>query len=172
MFMQVNNFIKQKLYTDILNLISSNESVIDAYSGAGLLSAIVSKKAKNVVSIEIDENAVLSAKKLMEQNNIKNVNCIRANCSDALLKVAKGGTFNTVILDPARQGVDKKVIDAIEVSNIKRVIYVSCNPATLVRDLKLLSKVYDISLIQPYDMFPQTSDVETMVVLYRKELGE
>ena len=168
-FLQVNNEIKRLIYESILNEICKGDNVIDAYGGAGLLSAIISKKAKFVISIEINKSASSSAKKLIEENNIKNLKCICGDVKDYIDKYLLDEAV--VILDPPRSGCDKSVVLSLlnNTDKIKKIIYLSCDHATLARDLKLLSGKFSISYIQPYDMFPNTKHIETLVVLEKKE---
>ncbi len=169
-FMQVNDEIKLKIYEKILHEINAGEIVIDAYSGAGLLSGIIAKKASRVYGLEIVKEATENANFLKNQNNLNNLTNLNGDCAVLLPKLAKqiGGDY-CVVLDPPRKGVDKKVADAVLDSKPNKVIYLSCNPATLARDLKLLVPCYEIKLIQPYDMFPQTANVETLVSLKLRE---
>jgi len=164
-FLQVNNHIKEQIYLDVLKEIKNDDVVLDAYAGAGLLSAIISKKAKQVYAVEIDKQASLASKKLQEINQINNMQSILGDCGVVVPKLVDKVKLNAVVLDPARKGVDTKNIDAILKSNAQNVIYISCNPATLARDLSRLKNVYNINYVQPYDMFPQTSEVETVVKL-------
>ena len=162
-FLQVNNEIKNKIYTQVLNEID-NEIVVDAYAGAGLLSAILATKAKRVYSIEIVKQASESAEKLKISNNIKNLEIINGDCSIIVPKVIKDIEEDfTIVLDPARVGCDEKVINVAK--NAKKIIYISCNPIALAKDLKTLTLTHNIKYIQPFDMFPQTKHVETLVML-------
>lgn len=172
-FLQTNKDIQNIIYQNILDKIDTNSIVIDAFSGAGLLSAIVSKKCEKVYGIEIVEDATKNANELIRQNNIKNLENINGDCGEELPKLvekltAQGKQNINIILDPPRKGVSKAVIDAILKCNPSKVIYLSCNPATLARDLKMLTENYQIKSVQPYDMFPQTKHIETLVELRRK----
>ena len=165
-FLQINNEIKLKLYEKVLSEVE-DEIVIDAYAGAGLLSAIVSKKAKKVYSVEIVPNASRNAKSLVKSNNIINMEVINGDCSKVLPKLQKEINKEfTLILDPAHIGCDKNVINVAK--NANKIIYISCNPIALSKDLKELVKTHNINYIQPYDMFPQTKHVETLVSLIKK----
>lgn len=169
-FLQVNDAVKKEIYQKILQEIDEGEIVIDAYSGAGLLSGIASKKAGQVFGIEIVKEATENAEFLKAQNNLKNLTNINGDCSEVLPKLAKKLSENfVVILDPPRKGIDKKVLDAVRSSEPKKIIYLSCNPATLARDLAGLNEKYNIKYVQPYDMFPQTANVETLVSLTKRE---
>ncbi len=166
-FLQVNNEVKTKIYNKIISEINDNDIVLDAFSGAGLLSGIISKKVKRVFSIEIDQSAHEACKNIIKQNKLNNITPILGDCEIEVPKLLQKTLVDTVILDPARRGADEKTLKAIISAKPKKIIYLSCNPATLARDLKILldSLHYKISLVQPYDMFPQTSEVETLVVL-------
>lgn len=169
-FLQVNNYIKNEIYKKIIETISESENIIDAYSGAGLLSGILATKAKNVYGVEIVKEATADAEKLKQKNNLKNLTNINGDCSVVVPELAKklGSNF-LVVVDPPRKGLDEKVAHAILNSQPKQIIYLSCNPATLARDLKIFIAKYDIDFVQSYDMFPQTANVETLVCLKLKE---
>ena len=190
-FIQVNDQIKRKLYSDVIKALdpSDSVSVIDAYSGAGLMTAMIAKHAKSVYGIEIVKEAVDSANKLMKDNLIENVVNVCAPCEEYLPKLItelnQKGDSVYVVLDPPRKGCDKKVLDAILSVKPEKIVYVSCSPQTLARDLGILcgtlyfdgndlkksssnDGVYRITKVQPYDMFPQTKHVETLVCLTLK----
>ncbi len=171
-FLQVNFDVQNKIYKEVLENISQDSSVINAYSGAGLLSAIISQKAKWVYGIEIVEPATKNADKLKCVNNIQNMTNITGDCAIELPKlVNKISTDNlTVVLDPPRKGCDSKVLEAISAVKPSKILYVSCNSATLARDVKLLLNDgnYQIDYIKPFDMFPQTCHVETFACLKLK----
>ena len=170
-FMQVNEQIKHQIYSDIFSQIEG-ETVVDAYSGAGLLSAMMAKHAKKVYGIEIIKPATEAANELAKTNNIDNLININGDCSKELPALLNSLTDNerqnlTIVLDPPRKGCDKNVIDSILLTQPKKIIYLSCNPSTLARDINWImsSNNYSASLIQPYDMFPQTKHVETLAIL-------
>ena len=171
-FLQVNNEIKNKLYQEVLDNIDIDASVIDAYSGAGLLSAIIAKKAKEVVAIEINKSASNSAKQLFLNNNIDNIKNICADVGAVLLKELKLMDNITIVLDPPRSGCSKEVFDSInrmsDCNKINKIIYISCNPSTLARDLSILKERYIIDSVRPYNMFPRTKHIETLVCLQRQ----
>ena len=162
-FQQININIQNKLYNKVLSYINKDDIVINAFSGQGLLSAIIATKAKNVVGIEIVKNSHLSAEQLKKQNNITNLTNI---CADFNTEISKHlHKANTIVLDPAKKGIGKQTISKI--NGIKNIIYISCNPIALAKDLRELSN-YEIEEIQPYDMFPNTNSVETLVKLKLK----
>ena len=171
-FLQVNNEIKERLYKAVLDVIKEEDTVIDGYSGAGLMSAIIAKKCKKVIGIEINESASNSAKKLAIDNNLKNIKCINSDINNCIADVLEDISNCVVVLDPARSGCDSSVIDCLTTENnlkkISKIIYISCNPATLARDLENLKEYYQITRVVPYDMFPQTKHVETLVCMQRR----
>lgn len=166
-FLQVNYEVKEVLYNLVLNEIDNESEVIDAYSGAGLLSAIISNKAKFVTAIEINKSARNSAINLARENNINNIKFICGDVKNYMSSVAMHKQNLIIILDPPRSGCEKSVIDAIISleNNVKKIIYISCNPSTLARDLDYLKDKFVPYKIVPLDMFPQTKHVETIVCL-------
>ena len=167
-FMQVNNYIKHQLYNEVLNYVNTNDTVIDAYSGAGVLSAILAQKCKRVYGIEIVKPAVESANMLAKNNRIKNCTNICGDCAVELPKLVDKLSDFIVVLDPPRKGCDVKVLQALNKTLPNKIIYISCNPATLARDLNILNDNYNVQSITPYDMFPQTANVETLAILTKK----
>ena len=169
-FLQVNNEIKKKIYNQIVEFVTGHKNVLDAYSGAGLLSAILAKNNEQVFAVEINPSAHEASKLLCKINNIQNVINICADCVKELPQLINSYNFDCIVLDPARAGVDKNILTTINNAKIKSIVYLSCNPATLARDLKALvdDGGYVISFAQPYDMFPQTANVETLVKLEYK----
>lgn len=171
-FLQVNDYIKSKIYENVLSNVDKDDIVIDAYSGAGLLSAMLAKLCKYVYGIEIVEPAVQCAEKLKIDNNINNLLNICGDCGEILPKLINELVECVVVLDPPRKGCDEKVIIAIAKAQPRKIIYISCDHATLARDLYNLQKysndAYTVLSVQPYDMFPQTKHVETVVVLEKR----
>lgn len=168
-FLQVNNDMKKAMYDMVLSFVKKDTNVIDAYGGAGLLSAILSHKVKSVTGIEINESASNSAKTLAKENKLNNVKFICDDVEKALPNTLDGLQNITLVLDPPRCGCSRGVCETILSTSdrINKIIYISCNPATLGRDLEILSKVFVVKQIIPYDLFPQTKHVETLVVLER-----
>ena len=168
-FMQVNNFVKDLIYNKVAEICHNSDYVVDAYSGAGLLSAILSTSAKQVYGLEIVKSATEDADRLKNHNNIKNLTNINTDCAVGLPNLYKklDNAQFYLILDPPRKGVDPAVVDATLQVLPQKIVYISCNPATLGRDLKSLMSTskYKVDFVQPYDMFPQTGHVETLVVL-------
>ena len=168
-FLQVNDEIKTKIYHKIIELVGHEKNVIDAYSGAGLLSSILAKHAENVYGVEIVKEATENANNLKKINNLNNLTNINGDCAKIIPELANqlNGDF-VIVVDPPRKGLDEKVVEAFISSKPKKIVYLSCGPSTLARDLGMLKDFYDIKLVQPYNMFPQTANVETLVELELK----
>lgn len=169
-FLQVNDYIKNLIYKKIIDTIGSNKTIIDAYSGAGLLSAILAKHADNVIGVEIEKEATKNADNLKKKNNLYNLTNKNGDCAQIIPELAKElkGEF-AIVVDPPRKGLDDKVVQSFLEAEPVKIVYLSCNPTTLARDLEKLSQKYDIEFVQPYDMFPQTANVETLVSLKLKK---
>lgn len=168
-FYQVNDEIKKAIYSEVLKNIPPSSVVIDAYSGAGLLSGIISRHAKKCFGVEIVPEATENANKLKKFNNLKNLENINGDCAKIIPELIKTLSKDEIIvtLDPPRKGCDKKVLDAIISAKPNKIIYISCDPATLARDCKIIldSNNYTISSVQPFDMFPNTKHVETLAII-------
>ena len=164
-FFQVNIDTCLKLYNKVKDYIGYNKNVIDLYCGTGTIGIFVSEN-NNVIGIEVNEYAVKDAIDNKKLNNIKNIDFI---CGDSGKKL-KDLNFkpDTIIVDPPRNGLNKETINNILKFDSKEIIYVSCDPMTLVRDLGILKEYYDIREITPFDMFPNTHHIETVILLSRK----
>lgn len=158
-FYQVNPVQTEVLYNKAMEFagLTGKETVYDLYCGIGTISLFVSEKAKKVYGIEIVPQAIEDAKENARINNIHNVEFFAGEVEKILPKMyQKGKMADVVIVDPPRKGLDETTIKTILSIEPKKIVYVSCNPATLVRDLKMLGKKYSIKQVQPVDMFPQT----------------
>lgn len=164
-FFQININTCLKLYNKVKEYVGKNKNIIDLYCGTGSIGIFVSK-SNNVVGIEINEFAIKDAK---ENQNINNLNNITFICGDSGKKL-KNLNFNPdiIIVDPPRSGLNKETINNILKFNSNEIIYVSCDPMTLVRDLNILNKYYNIKEITPFDMFPNTYHVECLTYLTKK----
>lgn len=166
-FMQVNKYLSSKLYEEAINAIDiKNKNILDLYSGIGITSLIMAKNARSVTGVELNKEAVKDANTNKELNNIDNVTFLNMKAEDYIKKMPKD--IDLVLVDPPRKGLDKKIIEVIGGSNIKEMLYISCNPATLGRDIKLL-KEYDfkINKLTFIDMFPHTMHIETLCLISR-----
>ena len=169
-FFQVNQVITEKIYNEIRSNIEkiNPKNVLDLYCGTGTIGIYIADLVKNVIGIEVIKDAVLDANFNKELNNIDNISFILGKVEDKIKDIKDN--IDLIIVDPPRSGLDKKVIPVINKLKAKNIIYVSCNPITLVRDLKLLKDNYNIEYIKPYDMFPNTYHVESISVLERKSV--
>ena len=168
-FFQINPEQVEILYKTALNLIdiNKNQTVLDAYSGVGTIGLIASKNAKKVISVEIVKDAVKNGIENAKRNSVTN---IEFHCDDASEFINRyEGELDIVIMDPPRKGSDEKFLSALINNKVKQIIYVSCDPETLARDLLFLSSHYDVNYVQPVDMFPMTAHVETIVGLTLKK---
>ena len=168
-FFQINPEQVEKLYSKALNLIdfSKKEIVLDAYSGVGTIGLIAARNAKKVISVEINKSAHKNAIENAKRNNIDNIEFI---CDDAGKFISNyEGDIDVLIMDPPRSGSDETFLSTVINKRIKKIIYVSCNPETLARDIEFLSSLYEVTYVQPVDMFPHTAHVETIVGLSLKQ---
>ncbi len=166
-FIQVNNEIREKLYASVLENFSENDIVIDAYCGAGLLSAMIARKVRYCYGVEISTEAIKAANDMQRKNKIDNLYFINGDCDKEIPSLLENIEEEfSVILDPPRKGCTENVLNGIVAVRPQKVVYVSCNPITLAKDLKILvNGGYKLKKVQPFDMFPQTSNVETLVIL-------
>ena len=170
-FYQINVKQTEKLYQKAIELadLKDNHIVLDAYSGIGSIGMAVSKHVKNVIGVEVVKQAVIDAKENARINNIKNVKYYEDDASDFLVKMAKAATkFDVVFVDPPRKGLDQKFTETLLEIMPKRIVYISCDPATLARDVALLSEKYTINKLVVVDMFSRTYHVESIVQLTLK----
>ena len=166
-FFQVNDGIAEKLYTAVRRCASegTHNRIIDAYSGGGLMTAMLSDCAGSVIGVEIEPAAVEGADELMKKAGITNVRNILGDCADKLPELMRDSKSDTmIVLDPPRTGCSSEVISAVNDSAASRIVYVSCNPSTLARDLSRLTNYAPVA-VTPFDMFPNTCHVETLVLL-------
>ena len=172
-FYQVNPIQAERLYQIGVEeaKITKQDTVFDLYCGIGTISLFMSKYAKKVYGIEIVNEAVKMARKNAELNQVDNVEFIAEDVEEALDELIHNKNIipDIVMVDPPRKGLDNKSIDNILNIKPKRLVYISCNPATLVRDLSRLEKFYNIESIKPVDMFPFTAHVECCSVLQLKQ---
>lgn len=167
-FFQVNKYNVKNLYDKVLEYaeLTGNENILDLYCGTGTIGIYLSKYAKSVIGIEVNEQAIFDANVNKNKNNIENISFICDTTSN--INNIVNNDFDVIIVDPPRSGLDKNTINFLINSKAKRVVYVSCDIMTLVRDLNILKQDYDIREITPVDMFPNTYHVETVCILERK----
>lgn len=190
-FVQVNENVRGKLYDRALSFVGEGETVIDCYAGGGLLTAKFAKKCRRAVGIEIVPEAHACAEAVKARNELSGK--MENHCGkveELLGGILREETDAVVVLDPPRAGVARSVIKEILASEVKKIVMISCDPATLARDVGMLTGAltetesgelvksaadgqsaagrYEIETVEPFDMFPQTKHVETLVVLCRK----
>lgn len=172
-FYQTNSKQAYELYKVARNFaqLTGNELVYDLYTGTGTIACFVAKMAKQVIGIEYVPEAIEDAKVNAENNHINNTLFYAGDMKNILTKefVAQHGRPDVIITDPPRDGMHPDVVDVILDAEPKRIVYVSCNPATQARDLNLLDCKYKVTKVQPVDMFPHTHHVENVVALELKE---
>lgn len=170
-FFQVNHVQTKVLYNKVVEYLNlkGNETVADLYCGIGTISLYISKCAKKVYGVEVVKEAIEDAKENLKLNQVDNVEFILGRSEDILPELNnKGIRFDAIVVDPPRSGLDRGLIDAIVEANPEKIVYVSCNPSTLARDLGyLVEEGYKVMEVQPVDMFPHTSHVETVVLMSR-----
>lgn len=172
-FYQVNPVQTERLYDLAVDAagLTGKEKVIDVYCGIGTIALFAASKASSVYGIEIVPRAIEDAKHNAEINGINNVEFEAGRAEDILPRMySEGVRADVIFLDPPRKGLEPSVIEAICGMKPKRVVYVSCGPATLARDMKLFAeRGYSADRVQTVDMFPQTPHVETVVLMLRVE---
>lgn len=161
-FFQVNPYVASILFNEVSKRINEEDTVLDLYCGVGTLS-LNATRTKEVIGVEIVENAILNAIFNARINKIDNVKFILNDSTKAIVKLNK--KFSKVIVDPPRSGLTKTIIENILNINPEEIIYVSCDPATLVRDILLFIDKYSVSEAIIFDMFSYTYHVETMIIL-------
>lgn len=163
-FHQVNDEIEKLLYQNIVASIKG-ENILNCYSGGGVLSGIIAAKKLFVTGIELGQSAHEDAEKLKDQNNLIYLRNLQGDCATVLPKVIENS--ESIIVDPPRSGMNKNVVEMINLSSAKRFIYVSCNSATFVRDASLL-KNYTLKEVKLFDMFPRTGEYEILGIFDKK----
>ena len=168
-FYQINPVQTEKLYGKAMELAELNENtkVLDAYCGIGTIGLVAAKTAGNVIGVELNPDAVKDAISNAKRNNAKNARFYCADAGDFMQELAENGErFDVVFMDPPRSGSSKKFIESLAVASPERVVYISCNPETLARDLQMIiKKGYKVKKICPVDMFPHTNHIECVALL-------
>ena len=166
-FFQVNTHQAEKLFSYVREQVQDSKNILELYSGVGSLTCYLAKNKKYVTSIEDLKSAVHMARQNLRNNNLE-VNALCGRSEDLIENLEIG--YDLVVLDPPRDGCERNVLETIHNLRIPKIIYVSCNPATLARDCKILSlHGYKLESIKSFDMFPQTAHVETVVLLFKNK---
>ena len=171
-FFQVNDGVKDAIYLKVKELLdlSKTEVLVDCFSGVGILTNILANERYDTFAVEIEPSAVRDANEMVELNNSPRVTNV---CGDVMVELPRIVAANndkrlSVVVDPPRKGLGETICNTLLQANVDNIVYVSCDSATLARDLSLLSSKYTVTYVEPYDMFPHTDQVETLVCLKRK----
>ena len=171
-FFQVNTRQAEVLYDTALEYaqLTGKETVIDAYCGTGTISLYLAQKARKVYGVEIVSPAIKDAEKNARENNVRNAEFIVGDCTKVMPRLYKQGVRpDVVVVDPPRAGCTEAVLQTFASMQPKRIVYVSCNPATLARDIEIMAKLgYKAKKVQPVDMFSHSSHVESVALINRK----
>ena len=167
-FFQVNSDVVEPLYKNVLDYCNKNsiKNVLDLYCGAGTIGIYIASSVDNVLGIDSCSDAIDNANDNKKLNNVNNIDFVCSKVEDYIDKLKDN--YDLVVVDPPRSGLDIKTINYLLDINAKSIIYISCDPVTLVRDLNILSGEYDVKSIQPYNMFPKCYHCESITVLERK----
>jgi len=170
-FLQVQTDMAERMYEHVVRAADVRETdvVIDAYCGIGAMTLLLAERAARAVGVEEVEDAITDARANAKLNRLRNTEFVVDRVERWLPRfVEEGKRADVLVFDPPRKGVDRAAIEAAAEANVERLVYVSCNPATLERDLRLLmTRGFYVADIQPFDMFPQTSHVECVVAMRR-----
>jgi len=170
-FFQINVKQAKRLYDIAISFFDNidNKYIVDAYSGTGTIGMIMAKKAKKVYAIEIVKSASEDGEKTAKENGIENIEFINGPVEKELVNLINANKrIDTIIFDPPRKGLEASIIDKVAELNLKEVVYISCNPSTFARDVKLFSeKGYVLKKLQAVDMFPQTSHIECVGLIVK-----
>lgn len=165
-FFQLNTHQASLLFKAVTDLVPENKKVVDAYCGIGALSLLLAKKSQKVIGIEFSSDAIESANLNAKLNHINNIEFI---VGDAAQKLASlNNEFDVLVIDPPRSGLSDEMIKAMLSHSFKEIVYISCNPSTLAKNLNELKSKYRIKQIQPFDLFTHTPLLETVVHLVRQ----
>ncbi len=172
-FYQINPSQTEKLYKAAIKAadIKANDTVIDAYCGVGTIGivAATTMKAGKVIGVELNQQSVKDAEVNAQINNVKNISFVCDDAGEFLVEYAKKGKADVVIMDPPRSGSTPEFLNSLLKIKPDRIVYVSCDPSTQVRDVNVLIKGgYKVSMCKPYDLFPHTAHVENVVLMTRE----
>ena len=181
-FFQINKKQALKLYDTAIEFLNEEKNnknngkiyektVIDAFSGTGTIAMMLSKNIKKVIGIESVESSTLAAKLTSYENSIQNVEFVNGKVEKELPKILKRENIGAIVFDPPRRGVEEIALKSVIKNKIEKIVYISCNPATFARDVKILTENgYVLKKIMPVDMFPQTSHIEVVGLLEKSDI--
>lgn len=170
-FFQLNPVQTVRLYNEVKNAaeLTGTEKIVDAYCGVGAIGLWPAGQAGEIRGMDVIPESIEDAKKNAERHGIKHAHYVKGKAEEWLPKwVQEGWRPDVVIVDPPRTGCDDQLLKTILQVKPKKVVYVSCNPSILAKDIQTLSSKYEVKYIQPVDMFPQTVHVECVVLIARK----
>ena len=168
-FFQLNKPQAERLYELAIQKIDPCDSLVEAYCGVGAMSIMAADKAKSVIGIESVEAAVNNAEANALLNHVDDhVRFLCKDASEGMQYVLSRKNVDVLLADPPRSGMDEAMINTILSSSIRKIVYISCNPATLGKNIKDLKKEYDVRTVIPFDMFPGTPHIESITVLERR----
>ncbi len=167
-FFQLNTQQAKVLYETVRDMTPEGDLIVEAYSGIGGISMFLHDKAKKIIGIEGVADAVTNARENAKANGLENVEFIHGDAAEQLEEIADNEDVDTLVVDPPRSGLQERMIEAVKFAQPKNIIYVSCNPSTLAKDIEALED-YEIEKVQPVDIFSQTSNVEAVVKLKRTD---
>lgn len=172
-FFQVNDGVKNAIYTKVKELLDVSETqvLVDCFSGVGILTTALASSKYDTYAIEIEPSAVLDANEMVALNNTPRVLNVCGDVNVELPKIVadNNGKRLTVVVDPPRKGLGQGICNTLINANVDNIVYISCDSATLARDLALLATKYEVTYVEPWDMFPNTDQVETLVHFARKQ---
>lgn len=170
-FFQTNTLAAQRLYQIIIDYtgLSGKETVVDLYCGTGAIAISLANFARQVIGMDIAESAIMDANKNCRLNKISNCRFIQGDIKENLSKIK--AKPDVVVIDPPRAGMHKDIVRQLLAMGPKQMVYVSCNPATMARDLAVIKDSYDVVEVQPVDMFPHTFHIESVARLRRKNIS-
>ena len=181
-FFQINKKQALKLYDTAIEFLNEEKNnknngkiyektVIDAFSGTGTIAMMLSKNIKKVIGIESVESSTLAAKLTSYENSIQNVEFVNGKVEKELPKILKRENIGAIVFDPPRRGIEEIALKSVIKNKIEKIVYISCNPATFARDVKILAENgYVLKKITPVDMFPQTSHIEVVGLLEKSDI--
>ncbi|WP_314714074.1 23S rRNA (uracil(1939)-C(5))-methyltransferase RlmD [Leptotrichia wadei] len=181
-FFQINKKQALKLYDTAIEFLNEEKNnknngkvyektVIDAFSGTGTIAMMLSKNIKKVIGIESVESSTLAAKLTSYENSIQNVEFVNGKVEKELPKILKRENIGAIVFDPPRRGIEEIALKSVIKNKIEKIVYISCNPATFARDVKILTENgYVLRKITPVDMFPQTSHIEVVGLLEKSDI--
>ncbi|MPN12397.1 23S rRNA (uracil-C(5))-methyltransferase RlmCD [bioreactor metagenome] len=167
-FFQLNVYQAEKIYLQVASHIKNAGLVVDAYCGIGSMTMFLKDQAKRVIGIENNKDAIRDAVVTARLNNAVNCEFIAGDAAEQLKRISQKHSIDVLVVNPPRSGMSDDMLESVMLTKAKQLLYVSCNPSTLAKNLAVLGKHYRIDKISPFDMFSYTPLVETVVSLYRK----